>query len=32
MVCVEGMIVRAQMGPDPKIVAAGRRLLARIEA
>ena len=31
MLCVEGMIVRAQMGPDPPIVAAGRRLLARIE-
>ena len=31
MLCVEGMIVRAQMGVDPRIVAAGRRLLARIE-
>jgi AcrR family transcriptional regulator len=31
MLCVEGMIVRAQMTPDPRIVAAGRRLLARIE-
>jgi AcrR family transcriptional regulator len=31
MLCVEGMIVRAQMAPDPRIVAAGRRLLARIE-
>jgi AcrR family transcriptional regulator len=30
MLCVEGMIVRAQMGADPGIVAAGRRLLARI--
>jgi len=30
MVCVEGMIVQAQMGVDPRIVAAGRRLLARI--
>jgi AcrR family transcriptional regulator len=32
MVCVEGMIVRAQMRPDPRIVDAGRRLLARIGA
>jgi AcrR family transcriptional regulator len=31
MLCVEGMIVRAQMGPSPRIVEAGRRLLARIE-
>jgi len=31
MLCVEGMIVRAQMGTDPRIVAAGRRLLGRIE-
>lgn len=31
MLCVEGMIVRAQMDTDPGIVAAGRRLLARIE-
>jgi AcrR family transcriptional regulator len=31
MLCVEGMIVRAQMGTDPRIVAAGRRLLQRIE-
>jgi AcrR family transcriptional regulator len=30
MLCVGGMIVRAQMGPDPGIVDAGRRLLARI--
>jgi AcrR family transcriptional regulator len=32
MLCVEGMIVRAQMGNDPHIVDTGRRLLARIEA
>ncbi len=31
MLCVEGMIVRAQFQPDPAIVQAGRRLLARIE-
>ncbi|WP_296942842.1 TetR/AcrR family transcriptional regulator [uncultured Massilia sp.] len=31
MLCVEGMIVRAQFRPDPAIVQAGRRLLARIE-
>lgn len=31
MLCVEGMIVRAQMRRDPQVVAAGRRLLARIE-
>jgi hypothetical protein len=31
LLCVEGMIVRAQMDPGPRIVAAGRRLLARIE-
>ena len=31
MLCVEGMIVRAQMGRDAAIVRAGRRLLARIE-
>lgn len=31
MLCVDGMIVRAQFGRDPRIVAAGRRLLARIE-
>ena len=31
MLCVEGMIVRAQMRRDPHIVAAGRRLLQRIE-
>jgi AcrR family transcriptional regulator len=31
MLCIEGMIVRAQLRPDPHIVAAGRRLLARIE-
>lgn len=31
MLCVEGMIVRAQMRNDPLVVAAGRRLLARIE-
>jgi AcrR family transcriptional regulator len=31
MLCVEGMIVRAQMGPGPRIVDAGRRLLERIE-
>ena len=31
LLCVEGMIVRAQMDPGPGIVAAGRRLLARIE-
>jgi len=31
MLCVEGMIVRAQMKYDPQIVGAGRRLLARIE-
>ena len=30
MLCVEGMIVRAQMQYDPQIVDAGRRLLARI--
>jgi len=29
--CVEGMIVRAQMGVESSIVAAGRRVLARIE-
>jgi AcrR family transcriptional regulator len=32
MLCVEGMIVRAQMNNDPDIVDTGRRLLARIEA
>lgn len=31
MLCVEGMIVRAQMRRDSQIAAAGRRLLARIE-
>jgi AcrR family transcriptional regulator len=31
LLCVEGMIVRAQMAPGPGIVDAGRRLLARIE-
>lgn len=31
MLCVEGMIVQAQMGADPRIVAVGRRLLGRIE-
>jgi hypothetical protein len=31
MLCVEGMIVRAQMRRDPQVAAAGRRLLARIE-
>jgi hypothetical protein len=31
MLCVEGMIVRAQMNPGAGIVDAGRRLLARIE-
>lgn len=31
MLCVEGMIVRAQMGFDLRIVDAGRRLLARVE-
>jgi len=31
LLCVEGMIVRAQMDPGPGIVGAGRRLLARIE-
>lgn len=31
MLCVEGMIVRAQMRRDPHIAAAGRRLLGRIE-
>lgn len=31
MLCVEGMIVRAQMKYEPTIVEAGRRLLARIE-
>jgi AcrR family transcriptional regulator len=31
MLCVEGMIVRAQMRRDPGIIAAGRRLLTRIE-
>jgi len=31
LLCVEGMIVRAQMGVDPRIVAAGRRLLTCIE-
>lgn len=31
MLCVEGMIVRAQMGFEPHIVAAGRRVLGRIE-
>jgi AcrR family transcriptional regulator len=31
LLCVEGMIVRAQMDPGPGIVDAGRRLLARIE-
>lgn len=31
MLCVEGMIVRAQMGVDVRVVAAGRRLLAYIE-
>jgi AcrR family transcriptional regulator len=31
LLCVEGMIVRAQMDPGPGIVEAGRRLLARIE-
>lgn len=31
MLCVDGMIVRAQFQRDPQIVAAGRRLLARIE-
>ena len=30
MVCVEGMIVQAQMGVDLRIVAVGRRLLERI--
>lgn len=32
MLCVEGMIVRAQFRRDVQIVATGRRLLARIEA
>lgn len=31
MLCVEGMIVRAQMRRGPQVAAAGRRLLARIE-
>lgn len=31
MLCLEGMIVRAQMGVEPSIVAAGRRVLARIQ-
>ncbi|MGV7206983.1 TetR/AcrR family transcriptional regulator [Oxalobacteraceae bacterium A2-2] len=31
MLCVEGMIVRAQMQRDPEVIATGRRLLARIE-
>jgi AcrR family transcriptional regulator len=31
LLCVEGMIVRAQIDPGPGIVDAGRRLLARIE-
>ena len=31
MLCIEGMIVRAQFGRDGRIVDAGRRLLARIE-
>jgi AcrR family transcriptional regulator len=31
LLCVEGMIVRAQFRRDPAIVAAGRRVLARIE-
>jgi AcrR family transcriptional regulator len=31
MLCIDGMIVRAQFQRDPQIVAAGRRLLARIE-
>lgn len=31
MLCIEGMIVRAQMRRDADIVEAGRRLLARIE-
>lgn len=31
MLCVEGMIVRAQMRRDANIIEAGRRLLARIE-
>ncbi|NYE63405.1 AcrR family transcriptional regulator [Duganella sp. 1224] len=31
MLCLEGMIVRAQMRRDARIVDAGRRLLARIE-
>lgn len=31
MLCVEGMIVRAQMTRDAAVVEAGRRLLARIE-
>jgi AcrR family transcriptional regulator len=31
LLCVEGMIVRAQMGAAPRTVDAGRRLLARIE-
>jgi AcrR family transcriptional regulator len=31
MLCLEGMIVRTQMKRDPGIVAAGRRVLARIE-
>jgi AcrR family transcriptional regulator len=31
MLCLEGMIVRTQMKRDPRILEAGRRMLARIE-